>query len=142
MLKVKSRFSEMHNIPLPKARQIARDTLIEVEQNTAIREFLVSNLIEKHGKIQWRVNIDSIINCFPSISGFPEFNSQYGGPTLFIGGEKSPYITDKEEPLIHSLFPAAEIQHIPNAGHWVHSDNPSAFIRLVQEFLERTQTYS
>ena len=58
-----------------------------------IRQFLVRNLVEVDGKIRWRVNLDSIINNQPVMADFPEFDTTYNGPTLFIGGDKSQYIT-------------------------------------------------
>lgn len=43
---------------------------------------------------------------------------------------------EEEYPLIRRLFPQAEIQHIQGAGHWVHSEKPSLFIQVVNDFLK------
>lgn len=58
-----------------------------------VREFLAANLVQRRFGYKWRLNLDAIINNFDYISRFPKFTEeQYEGPTLFIGGEKSPYI--------------------------------------------------
>lgn len=38
-------------------------------------------------------------------------------------------------PEIKRLFPDAEIQHIPDAGHWVHADQPQEFITAICNFI-------
>lgn len=50
----------------------------------------------------------------------------YDGQTIFIGGERSDYITKETGIYIFDLYPNAELEYIPNAGHWIHADNPSA----------------
>lgn len=62
-------------------------------QESLVRQFLASNLIQKNNRFVWKVYLDSIINNFSDICGFPEFtNVQYNGPTLFVGGSESKYI--------------------------------------------------
>ncbi|KAJ8313039.1 hypothetical protein KUTeg_010412 [Tegillarca granosa] len=58
-----------------------------------VRQFLATNMIHKDGRFRWRVNLDSIINNYLPLCKFPEFDTQYKGPTLFIGGSESEYIT-------------------------------------------------
>lgn len=38
-------------------------------------------------------------------------------------------------PEIRRLFPQAQIQTVPNAGHWVANDNPKDFMDAVTSFL-------
>ena len=40
-----------------------------------------------------------------------------------------------EIPEIRRLFPNAMIDKVENAGHWVHSDQPSVFVDKVCQFL-------
>jgi pimeloyl-ACP methyl ester carboxylesterase len=54
---------------------------------------------------------------------------------LFIRGGKSRYILPSDEPHIRELFPAAQIQSIAGASHWIHADQPEEFVRLVLDFL-------
>lgn len=62
---------------------------------------------------------------------------------LSLPSSLSPYLsigfTMVARPSHHSeirrLFPQAQIQTVPNAGHWVHSDKPQDFMDAVTSFL-------
>jgi pimeloyl-ACP methyl ester carboxylesterase len=56
-------------------------------------------------------------------------------PVLFLRGGKSKYISAADEPEIFRLFPAAKIQTIAGADHWVHADAPEEFLKSVLDFL-------
>lgn len=136
MLKIQCKLLDLRieDTTLSTARLIANDLLKEVEKDPHIRQFLATNLIDKDGRFKWRVNLDSIINNYLSLCKFPEFDTQYKGPTLFVGGSKSDYIKPTCLPGIERLFPSSEVQYIQDAGHWVHADKPSDFIKTVQQF--------
>lgn len=58
---------------------------------------------------------------------FPEPGSvQYPGPTLFVRGTKSRYISDDTFPAIKAFFPDSRVADV-EAGHWLISENPEAF---------------
>ncbi len=59
----------------------------------------------------------------------------YNGPTLFISGSNSNYISPESHPLIQKLFPKAIIDTVPDAGHWLHFDKPNEFVAKVVPFL-------
>ena len=59
----------------------------------------------------------------------------FAKPALFIRGGKSDYINCADELEISRRFPAAQIQTIAAANHWVHADAPEEFVRLVLDFL-------
>lgn len=135
MLKISTQLPELEGVPLTKARNIVVEKLKEVEEHQGVRQFLAANLIQVDGKLKWRVNLDAIINNYQELASFPKFDTKYEGPTLFVGGEKSQYISPSTKPDIMNLFPNALIVHIPRAGHWVHSDNPFEFMECVLGFL-------
>jgi pimeloyl-ACP methyl ester carboxylesterase len=58
-----------------------------------------------------------------------------GFPALFVSGERSDYIRAEDHQLIRSLFPVADIVTIPNAGHWVHAEQPTLLIKNIKYFL-------
>ena len=39
------------------------------------------------------------------------------------------------ETAIRGLFPAAKLVEISNAGHWLHVEQPEAFVREVRSYL-------
>ena len=59
----------------------------------------------------------------------------FTNPALFIRGGQSDYINAADELEIRRQFPAAEIQTITSANHWVHADASEEFLKLVLNFL-------
>ncbi|KAK3589138.1 hypothetical protein CHS0354_017105 [Potamilus streckersoni] len=126
------------NVSLSTARREAMEKLKEVEENVTIREFLATNLIERNNKIQWRVNLDSLITFYSDLCRFPTIDECYTGPTLFLAGENSQHVTESDLPVIEKLFPNCQVQYVEGAGHWVHSEKPLLFLKHVKHFLEET----
>ena len=89
------------------------------------------------GAARWRINLDAIEREMPVLVGFPPIppGTVYEGPALFIGGGRSDYLRPEHEPEIRLLFPRARIARIAEAGHWLHAEQPQAFLDLVEPFL-------
>lgn len=104
----------------------------------AIRAFLLQNLAaDESGGMRWRINLDVLGRALPEIMDWPELaGRRYDGPVLVLAGERSDYIRPDHHARIHGYFPAAEIKTVPGAGHWPHAEQPDAFLRLLQPFLE------
>jgi pimeloyl-ACP methyl ester carboxylesterase len=101
------------------------------------RQFLLQNLVERDGRLAWRMNLAAIESSLPAIAGFPETAAVFRGPTLFVHGERSDYVRPQHRETIRRLFPAAELAEIAGAGHWVHAERPDAFAAAVAAFLGR-----
>ena len=103
----------------------------------AERAFLLQNLIMDDGKARWRLNLEAIEREFPEILDFSDLpaGTAYQGPALFVAGARSDYIQAEHQPMIRRLFPQARITHIEGAGHWVHAEQPQAFLETVTPFL-------
>ena len=103
----------------------------------AERAFLLQNLVFDGGAARWRVNLEVIELEMPALIGFPPVppGTTFDGPTLFVGGGRSDYLTREHEPAIRPLFPNATTAHIPGAGHWLHAEQPQAFLEIVEPFL-------
>src|SRR6185437_1398529 len=101
------------------------------------RAFLLQNLLFQDGRARWRLNLAGIERGMPEILGFPEFppGVVFVGPTLFISGAESGYLRQEHQPGIRRLFPAAEFAAIADASHWIHAEQPEAFLRVVERFL-------
>ena len=91
------------------------------------------------GAFRWKVNLRSIRDNFQHLNAALVSDRQFPGPALFVRGEKSDYVRDADVDLIQRIFPKAEIQTIPGAGHWVHADAPEIFLKLVVDFLGRPE---
>lgn len=102
--------------------------------DAALCSFLTQSLDVPQRK--WRLNLDALADNMPNIMGFPDSDAVYSGPTLFLSGGKSDYVTPEHRAGIRALFPAARFAKIPDAGHWLHAENPRAFVGTVQAYLD------
>lgn len=126
-----------------KPERFTRRTELEEELSASIadpgvRLFLMKNLIKMPGTdggYMFKMNLPVIYRSYEAISDKVEIPWPLALPVLFIKGEQSGYIRKEDEQDIISSFPEAQILSIPKAGHWVHAENPAAFIEAVQLFL-------
>jgi len=49
---------------------------------------------------------------------------------------QSLFLWEQELPLLRAHFPQAQLETVPQAGHWVHAEQPEAFSRTVMNFLQ------
>lgn len=94
----------------------------------ASRGLLLQNL-RRRGGWHWQLNLDLLGGSLAQIADWPDPGPvSYPGPTRWLAGERSHYCRPEHLPLMRRLFPAVEQVVIPDAGHWVHADNPDAVI--------------
>jgi pimeloyl-ACP methyl ester carboxylesterase len=126
----------LKNLPLAELnnRKQAELLLADIIPELNYRQFLLQNLLLKSGGYEWRIDLDIFqknadkILRFPSIEKVPQFVS----PTLFLAGGNSRYLKENSTEM---LFPFAKIQVIPDAEHWIHVQQPEAFLNAVTNFL-------
>lgn len=117
------------------ARKLADQQLSTVIQDPAVRQFLLTNLVEVDGRFVWRVNLEALAQHVDKILAFPPRQESYPGPTLFLLGGNSQYVHPSHHSEIRRLFPQAQMQTVPNAGHWIHADCPQDFMAAIRGFL-------
>jgi pimeloyl-ACP methyl ester carboxylesterase len=100
----------------------------------AVEAFLLQSLDLKEKR--WRLNLDVLAEQMDDIVGWPGTEGQFEGPTLFLRGGASDYATDERLAAIGRLFPAAEVETIEGAGHWVHAERPREVEAAVRRFLD------
>jgi esterase len=101
-----------------------------------LRRFLLKNLgRDDAGRFVWKMNLHGVAENYLRLGEVLGERPPFTGPCLFIRAGKSDYIKATDEAEIRQRFPAARIETIPTAGHWVHADAPAEFLRLVLEFL-------
>jgi esterase len=121
-----------------RRRGEADSRLAPLIPDAAERAFLLQNLVfDEDRRAHWRLNLAAIEEAMPRLVDFPAVpeGTRYPGPALFIAGGRSDYLQPAHEPAIRQLFPAAEIARIDNAGHWLHAEQPAAFLTVVEPFL-------
>lgn len=106
-----------------------------------LRAFLLQNLVSQPGGagFAWRIGLSHIEAALPDLYGFPlaATAQQFPGPTLFVHGSLSEYLGPAHLADIRVLFPAAELEGIEGAGHWLHAEKPAEFLAIVKDFLAR-----
>lgn len=118
-----------------QSRQQADQLLAQHIGEAPVRAFLLKNLTRtQSGNYQLRLNLSAIINHYQSVAEALT-GTAFVGPTLFLKGSDSAYIQSKHKDDILRLFPNAKIQVINGTGHWLHSEKPDTFNRLVLRFL-------
>ncbi|KAJ3072095.1 alpha/beta-hydrolase [Rhizoclosmatium globosum] len=128
-----------------KTQTEADAILIKTIPELPIRQFILTNLKHVPGQdyLSFRINLDALeASLGPQkdicgIAGFPlsDAGKTYEGPSLFVKGNKSGYVPDSAIPGIKRLFPKTEIVGL-DAGHWVHSEKPNDFIKVVEAFIK------
>ena len=120
-----------------KRRSEADARLAPEVADAAERAFLIQNLVFADGRASWRLNLAAIEREMPLLVGFPATapGAVYDGRALFIAGERSDYLRPEHEPEIRRLFPNARIARVADAGHWLHAEQPNAFLEIVEPFL-------
>jgi esterase len=120
-----------------RRRSEADTRLARAIPDAAERAFLLQNLVFNDGQPQWRVNLAAIEEALPDLAGFPALPDDpvFSGPALFVAGALSDYVPPEAEPAIRHLFPQARIERLQGASHWVHAEQPQAFLTLVAPFL-------
>lgn len=102
------------------------------------RRFLLKNVAgAAGGSFHWKPNLQGIQDNYDRLSKAVHVvpQSRFEKPALFVRGERSNHIGDADCALIQRLFPCAQIETIPDAGHWVHADCPERFVACVRDFL-------
>lgn len=100
------------------------------------RQLVLKNIARMgEGVYDWKLNLKVITTKVESLMTPVFENVEFSKPTLFIKGGKSNLIRPEDYEIIYKFFPAATIETIPNAGHWVHADEPLLFLEKVTAFL-------
>jgi len=102
----------------------------------AIRNFLLKNLKRNNlNKFEWKANMAVLESSLEELGEALPINSKFDKPTLFIKGQKSPYIDLADYKMIKKHFPQTTLLEIPNAGHWVHAEQSAYFFKKTYSFL-------
>ena len=98
----------------------------------ALQSFFTQSL--DLGNKRWKLNLDVLQRDMHHVLGFPEVTGSFDKPTLFLSGANSQYVLPDHRPKIKALFPNAVFAKIPNAGHWLHAEQPRAFEQTLRVF--------
>lgn len=128
------------DLSLVASRSEVEQRLTSAIPDKSTRLFIMLSLVKVDGRFQWRLNLDALYANLPFIAAFPEQNPSVGvfdRHCLFIKGADSDYIDEKGQASIRKLFPAATIQAVPAAGHWLHVEQQDSVVEQIVRFIEK-----
>lgn len=136
-------------VPVPFAsRKLAReyfttefvDRFSDRRNIWAVGQFLYANIIEDEaGRGVWRVYLQGIYETLHDATSVDRWSelSNWSVPTLLVRGAESDEITRADFARMVAASPFIEGAEVARAGHWVHFDQPEAFVKLVDDFFAR-----
>lgn len=136
-------FAALESLPLEghTDRRFALNHLIDNGIDEATAQFLLKNLQRTDTGFRWKMNLSGLKACYPNIIGWqnqtPNPVQSYAGPSLFIRGGDSNYVTSEHRSAIMAQFPAAQAKTLEGCGHWLHAQKTVIFNRIVSEFIDK-----
>jgi len=119
------------------SRGQAEEVLAQYIKESGVRLFIMKNLYRKNkNEFGLRINLPVLSDKVDNIGVGLDDDAIFEGDTLFIAGGKSNYVDEMDKPLIEKHFPAARIETIEGAGHWLHAEKPEAFFTMCMTFLK------
>lgn len=120
-----------------KTRREAEEILSKHISDYGTKQFLLKNIYWKEdGMLDWRFNLPVITANIEAVGAAITSDESCDVPALFIRGERSDYVTEKDLDDIQQLFPRCMLETIEGAGHWVHAEKPLQFFEMVMRFIK------
>jgi len=126
------------------SRKEAEQLLAQKIPSLILRQFLLKNLRRRSNhEFEWKINIPVLLKCIDSILRNVDYEwlerevhpSEF--PVTFIYGEKSDYLRSEDISKIARVYPQSNFVEIPNAGHWLHVDQPEIFLQAVLSSIKK-----
>lgn len=118
-------------------RADADEQLARRVDDARVRGFLLQNLRAAGESFRWQANLALLRRDLATIGDFPDVgNATSDHPVLWVAGDRSDYIRPEHAPVMRGLFPRTTLVTLKGAGHWVHSEQPEAFVSVLRTFLD------
>jgi pimeloyl-ACP methyl ester carboxylesterase len=107
--------------------------------STMVRSFLLQNLRREGTGWRWQPNLALLRAALDTLTSWPaglDAAAPYGGPVLWVAGERSDYVRDEYADAMSRLFPRVLRVTVRDAGHWVHSEQPESFLAVLRRFVD------
>jgi len=96
------------------------------------QQIILKNISRQKGKFTWKINTEAICNSRETLLSWQETGNSSTQEILFVKGEKSPYISHPET--LKKTFPAALLSVVPDAGHWLHTEQPEKLAEIIRNY--------
>ena len=110
----------------------------QIVPDEGVIAFLMQNLVTRNDHFDWRLNLIGIGASMQDLCAFPGelAERRFTGPVTVIAGEHSDYVAQRDGSSFRPMFTQVAVDVIDDAGHWVHADQPAAFVRRVRNLLD------
>lgn len=118
------------------SREAADSQLASRVPRATVRAFLLQNLRRAGEGWRWQMNLQLLGDELDTLGRWPTLSvDPYPGPALWVAGSESDYIRPEYAPAMRALFPQVRTVRVKGAGHWVHSEQPEAFVHVLRTAL-------
>ncbi len=125
------------NFSEQKSRQEIEEVIAQYVDDLGTRQFLMKNVYrETPGQLGFRMNLKVLTGQYDNMGVSIPKDARYDPSVLFIRGEKSNYIRERDIQDIRTHFPKAIIETVSDASHWVHSEKPEEFFDVAIAYLK------
>ena len=116
------------------SRKEAESRLANYVTDSGTGQFLLKNLYWKEpGVLDWRFNLQEIYEKREHLMEALPLE-KVDSTVLFLIGGKSHYVLGSDHESIREMAPNACFLSMENAGHWLHVDQPEAFMQHCLDF--------
>ena len=112
--------------------------LVSAAPDPVVRGFLLQGLQRTAAGWAWQPNLQGLRRGLRGIGGWPTVSGTYDGPVLWLGGERSDYVSRDQLPAMRALFPRVRLVVVKGAGHWVHADQPAVVAETIRHWVAAT----
>jgi esterase len=111
--------------------------LREAVPDPTMAPFLMQNVVTRNEHFDGRLNLLGNSASVAQLCAFPSslLGARFAGPLKVIAGANSEYVTQHDGASFRPMFSDIEVEVIERAGHWVHADEPAAFLSSVRRAL-------
>jgi esterase len=134
----------VRKVPLPiVSRQHVVDSLMNSGMSSGLSNWMTTNIVREGNTYRWGFDLDGIVTLLGDYfsNDLWAFLAQpRNAPEIhFVVAERSDRWNGEMTQKARELGPEtrAAVHILPNAGHWVHVDNPDGLLRMLGEGLTR-----
>lgn len=116
-----------------KSRKAVEALVSNYIPDSRLQQLVLKNVYWKNSEtLAWKLDVEAISNHLSEVFNGISFPKPIEVPTFFIKAALSDYINEEDRSLIEANFTNATVLEIPDAGHWLHVDNPEGFFGVVK----------
>jgi len=120
---------------IQKSRKEIEAILTNYIQEPGVIQFLMKNIYRKEKTVlAYRFNLEVLLNKYHEVVTSFQSTNTFNGPTLFLKGANSNYISPDDIITIKRNFSNASIEEISDSGHWLHAEQPQEFYQKTIRF--------